>query len=187
MDLLFADFLNSDWRDWRGSGRREERLDKAEWLAWFEQRWALEAPVPPDAETRAQLGALRERMRAMSEALVGGRPIAEDDIAALNRAMAPLVSHPRLVPGDTGFRLEQAVSAQGWPLAIGRIACSFAELLADGDRSRRLKICANDDCRWVFVDESRNRTKRWCDDKCCGNLMKVRAFRARNKKQGPDG
>jgi len=187
MELLFADFLNSDWRDWRGSGRREDRLDKPEWLAWFLQRWALEAAVPLDADTRAQLGVLRDRMRAITEALIDGRPFGDADIAALNRAMEPLISHPRLVPGDTGFRFEQAFSVHGWPLAIGLIARSLAELLADGDRSHRLKICANDDCRWIFVDESRNRTKRWCDDKCCGNLMKVRAFRARNgKRQAPN-
>ncbi|WP_141639042.1 CGNR zinc finger domain-containing protein, partial [Paenibacillus riograndensis] len=44
----------------------------------------------------------------------------------------------------------------------------------------------NPDCLWVYYDDTRNRSKRYCDDKMCGNLMKVRRFRAR-KKAGMEG
>jgi predicted RNA-binding Zn ribbon-like protein len=183
MDILCLDFLNSDWRDWRGTGRREDRLDKQEWFEQFLQDWGLEAPMPPDPDTRAALGELRERMRAMVEALVAGRPLADADLDALNRAMEQVPSHPHLVRTKEGYRLEQVVFAQGWSLVIGRIAASFAELMA-GEEVRRIKICDNDDCRWIFFDESRNRTRRWCDDRMCGNLMKVRRFRERQKAKG---
>jgi predicted RNA-binding Zn ribbon-like protein len=45
----------------------------------------------------------------------------------------------------------------------------------------RLKACENVDCFWVFYDNSRNRTRRWCDSRGCGNLIKVRRFRAKRR------
>jgi predicted RNA-binding Zn ribbon-like protein len=186
MDFLCLDFLNSDWRDWRGTGRREDRLDKPAWVEQFLRQWGLEAPVPPDPAARLSLGELRDRMRSMVEALAAGRPFDDADVEALNRALEQVPFHSRLVRTEEGYRLQQVASAQGWPLVIGRIAASFAELLS-GEDVRRIKICDNDDCRWIFFDESRNRTRRWCDDRMCGNLMKVRRFRARQQTKKGDG
>jgi predicted RNA-binding Zn ribbon-like protein len=45
---------------------------------------------------------------------------------------------------------------------------------------RRLKICPADDCAWVFYDESRNRSRRWCSMDVCGNRSKLRAYRTRH-------
>jgi predicted RNA-binding Zn ribbon-like protein len=45
----------------------------------------------------------------------------------------------------------------------------------------RLKACANEDCRWVFYDQSRNRGGSWCDMAACGNRLKNRDFRARHR------
>ncbi len=181
MEFLCIDFLNSDWRDWRGSGRRENRLDNPVWMKEFLTHWGGDSVPEPDAATRLGLVELRERMRAMVEALVEGRPLGEGDIELLNQAMQQVPAHSQLVQTDAAeYRLEQVTPAHGWPWMIGQIALSFAKLITEEDR-RRIKICDNDDCRWVFFDESRNRAKRWCDDKCCGNLLKVRRFRERQK------
>lgn len=185
MERICLDFLNSDWRDWRGSGRRADRLDDPGWLKAFLRQRGLEAPVPPDPATRFALGELRARMRSAVEALAAGGPPDEADVAALNRALEQAAFHPRLVREGKGYRLEQVPSAEGWPLVIGRIAASFAELIAQEDL-RRVKICANADCRWVFLDESRNRSRRWCDHRTCGNLIKVRRFRARPHGKRPE-
>jgi predicted RNA-binding Zn ribbon-like protein len=67
---------------------------------------------------------------------------------------------------------------------MAEIAASFAHTLAEGD-TKRIRICENRDCRWVFYDTTRNYSKRYCDEKACGNLMKVRKFRERQRrKQG---
>ena len=63
-------------------------------------------------------------------------------------------------------------------LACGEIAGSFAQATQQGELSR-FRICTNPDCLWVYYDDTRNRSKRYCDDKMCGNLMKVRRFRAK--------
>jgi predicted RNA-binding Zn ribbon-like protein len=45
----------------------------------------------------------------------------------------------------------------------------------------RFKACRGDDCRWVFVDGSRNTSRRWCDMANCGNRAKVATFRERHR------
>lgn len=185
VEWLCIDFLNSDWRDWRGSGKRENRLDKKGWLESFLQQWNLPVPAPADEKVRLSLLQLREQMRRIVMAVVRGEAAQPEDVDALNRALvlAPSYMHVTADSDGLGYMLEQVNPAQGWELIHGRIAESFAQLLTSQD-VRRIKICDNDDCQWVFFDESRNRVRRWCDDKMCGNLMKVRRFRERQKEKG---
>lgn len=183
VEWLCVDFLNSDWRDWRGSGRRENRLEKAEWMEAFLHKWNLTAPQPAPQSELASLLSLRHLLRQMVEAVVEGKAISVKDLDALNQVLALSPSHLRLSLAEQDYRLEQVSASGGWDNVMGRIAESFADLLVHQDR-RRLKICDNRDCQWVFFDESRNRVRRWCDDKACGNLMKVRRFRERQKEKG---
>jgi hypothetical protein len=44
---------------------------------------------------------------------------------------------------------------------------------------KRMRVCANPDCRWVFYDRSRNQQGHWCDMAVCGNRLKNRRLRAR--------
>jgi predicted RNA-binding Zn ribbon-like protein len=187
VEWLCLDFINSDWRDWRGSGQRTDKLDDAEWLKRFMNKWSLHASLPLEADIRRELAELRELMRTMAEASAEGSPYTEDQIALLNEAIRSVDYQYGLVWNEArGVTLEQEPLGEGWQLAIGRIALSFGELLT-GEEASRLRICDNPSCRWVFHDSSRNRSKRWCDDKCCGNLMKVRRFRARHKESGLAG
>jgi predicted RNA-binding Zn ribbon-like protein len=44
----------------------------------------------------------------------------------------------------------------------------------------RMKACRGEDCRWVFIDGSRNSSRRWCAMAECGNRAKIAAYRDRN-------
>ena len=48
----------------------------------------------------------------------------------------------------------------------------------------RLKLCENPDCAWAFYDNSRNRSGSWCRMGACGNRLKNRAYRERQRKAG---
>jgi predicted RNA-binding Zn ribbon-like protein len=183
LESLSLQFMNSEWSDWRGSGRKEDRLDRPGWLEAFLAEWKLEAPIPPEPEHRMALGEMRSRLRSMTEMLREGCLPEKADIDYLNKAMEQIPAYPQLSEGVDGYRLDSKVSAVGWPSILGLIALSFAELLVHEDY-RRIKICENTDCRWVFFDGSRSRTARWCSDTECGNLMKVRNFRKRKKDLG---
>jgi predicted RNA-binding Zn ribbon-like protein len=72
------------------------------------------------------------------------------------------------------------------PLAQ-RMGAEMAMALADlirGGELRRLKTCAAPDCTAVFIDLSRNRSRRFCDTGNCGNRQHVAAYRERRASQG---
>lgn len=73
-------------------------------------------------------------------------------------------------------RLDQML----WPVALSAI-----ELLTEGDL-RRVKVCANPDgCGWLFYDNSKNASRRWCSMEGCGSQVKMRRLYARRKAQAP--
>lgn len=183
MEFVCLDFLNSDWHDYRGTGRSEDRLLRPAWMEKFLQRWGLQVAQELDAAELTALIALRTLLQRMVEQLVQGQQLSDEDIAALNAAMETMPLIHALTRTDATFHLALTPLARDWRWIRATIAASFAELLAHHDISR-IKICANTDCRWIFYDESKSHSRRWCDDATCGNLMKVRRFRARQRHPG---
>ena len=57
-----------------------------------------------------------------------------------------------------------------------------AETLLLGGRLERIKACAN--CGWLFLDTSKNGTRRWCDMSTCGSQSKAKAYYHRRKNAG---
>jgi predicted RNA-binding Zn ribbon-like protein len=66
-------------------------------------------------------------------------------------------------------------------LPVWALALSAAELLTSGDM-HHIRTCGSAACRWLFLDMSKNHSRRWCDMKVCGNRTKARAFQARQRK-----
>ncbi|HUR15988.1 MAG TPA: CGNR zinc finger domain-containing protein, partial [Candidatus Limnocylindrales bacterium] len=71
---------------------------------------------------------------------------------------------------------------EGDPIAgaMARLAEAVARELTQGD-SKRMRICANDECRWVFRDYSPAGRRKWCDMSTCGNRAKAARHRERQK------
>ena len=88
----------------------------------------------------------------------------------------------RIVP-STGDLEPVEGGARG---ALTRVLASTHNLMRAGVWER-LKICPDDDCAWAFYDESRNRSRRWCSMKVCGNRQKVRAYRTREAREAREG
>ena len=86
----------------------------------------------------------------------------------------------KLVRQNGSFSIKEIPLCSGWAYVIWSIAHSFAKLISEYDTTR-IKICENEDCGWIFYDESKSRTRRWCDSKLCGNIMKVRRYRNKQK------
>jgi predicted RNA-binding Zn ribbon-like protein len=178
MALLWADFLNSEERDYLGRGPPRDHLDDP---AWVERVLGGLGARPADLRTpkaRRALKALRSLLERLVRSLAEGRPPASDDLEDLNRSLGRSV-RPRLVRGEGAFRLRLVPAAGGLGAVLFAVAASFAEFLEKGDPAR-LRLCDNPDCRWVFYDTTRSRTRRWCGGRC-GSLMKVREFRRRRR------
>jgi len=178
MDTICLDFINSEFRDFRGRWVRDD-LQRPGWLEQFLVKWGLQVDRPPDAAMLTTLVALRTLLRSMIESLVEGQ-IADYDQASLNAVLLKMPLSRRLAKDTGGYRLEMVPLKKDWDWVQAEVCASFAHLLAYRD-PRRLKICANPNCRWVFYDESKSRTRLYCSPDKCANLMKARRFRARRK------
>lgn len=178
MDTLCVDFINSEFRDFRGRWVRDD-LQQPGWLEQFLVKWGLQIDRPPDGATLTTLVTLRTLLRTMIEALAEGQ-ITDHDQAALNAILLKMPLSRHLIKDTEGYRLEMVPLKKDWDWVQAEIAASFAHLLAYHD-PRRLKICANTNCLGVFYDESKSRTKLYCTADKCANLLKARRFRARHK------
>jgi predicted RNA-binding Zn ribbon-like protein len=178
MDTIYLDFINSEFRDFRGRWVRDD-LQQPGWLEQFLVKWGLQVDRPPDAATLTTLVALRTLLRSIIETLVEGQIVGHDQ-AALNAVLLKMPLSRRLVKDTAGYRLELVPLKNDWDWVQAEVAASFALLLAHQD-PRRLKMCANSNCRWVFYDESKSRSRLYCTPDKCANLLKARRFRARHK------
>lgn len=130
-----------------------------------------------NVEDLAPMLRLRARLRAVFT-------VADDAAAVLlvNDLVADARTTPRLTDHD-GWPLHIHYYAPGVRLAEHLAAdcgMALAFVIAAGERSR-LAVCAAPDCSRVLVDLSRNRSKRYCDSRTCGNRLHVAAYRARQK------
>ena len=179
MDALCLDFINSEFRDFRGRWSRDD-LQQPGWLEQFLARWELQIASPPAAAPLTDLIALRTLLQHMIETLVNGQLSTHDQIT-LNAILLKAPLHRQLVHSTAGYQLTMEPLQKDWDWVQAEIAAAFAHLLTAHD-TRRLKICANPHCRWIFYDDSKSRTRRYCTPDKCANLLKVRRFRARHKK-----
>lgn len=194
MDMLWLDFLNTDYHDWRGTGEDEDRLERADRVKRLLDTWQLSAPVSLSAQELTELRELRRWLRQLAERLVRGGALTPEDLVKLNgymetyRVFCHLEAEASEESGNDArrprYRLEEQQAGESWVEVQGAIAASFARTLTHHEPGR-IRICDNPDCLWVFYDDTRSRTKRFCDDTMCGNLMKVRRFRAKRKPDTP--
>jgi predicted RNA-binding Zn ribbon-like protein len=176
------DFVNSEFTDHRGSGVRYDRLPMLGWRRWFLDRWTLNAPLHPTSADTKRLDRLRSLIRGLLES--GAAPT-DAQLRSLNQVLEANPSVWRLgrvasSDSDTTLSMKLLPLERGWTDVMAAVVASYAELTVSGDL-RRVKRCGNPSCQFIFFDSSANQTRRWCDPALCGNLVKVRAFRARDK------
>jgi predicted RNA-binding Zn ribbon-like protein len=175
---LCLDLINSEHFDCRGRRGVQDHLTNPAWVAAFAQHWHLSVTTPPDALALAALRALRALMRRMFEAAATGQPVTDAQLEELNAFLALTPVMLRVQRSGTGVRLQTIMLHAGWTAVASQIAASWVDVLAR-ILPARLKVCANPDCHWVFLDQSHTLSRCWCRQWACGNLMKVRQFRAR--------
>lgn len=180
--MLWDDFINSNWHDWRGSGRSEDRLDQEQWLRWFMEQDQVTAKELPGEKELRELKQLRSFLLDLVRHITSGEKLKTNQIEQLNEWMGKAPVYRQLSPSyDPGMQLQYSPAHANWTQVMAEISASFASAVVHGEPSR-FRICDNPDCLWVYYDDTRNRSKRYCDDKMCGNLMKVRRFRAKKKR-----
>lgn len=131
------------------------------------------------AESLERARAVRDATYRVFHALVAEQEPAAADVALLSEAGAEATGAQRLAVRDGVFEMEwpdtDDLDRAWWPAATSAVALLLSEELG------RVKECATENCNWLFMDMSRNRSRRWCDMKDCGNRAKARRHYARRK------
>src|SRR5258708_30118 len=125
---------------------------------------------------------LREALYRMFLAAAEGAPAAAADVDAINEALSNAMARARVIPADDSYvwareEDDTALHAPLWP----RVP-SAAELLTSAEL-HRVHLCSSEDCGWLFLDTSKNRSRRWCALEGCGNRAKARRHYQRTRGQ----
>lgn len=177
------DFANTAdrWDDGVPAGEKLKAYDDL--LAWSEGAGLIDRSVarrlqaeaarhPRDAvRVLAKARALRSLVyRLFAQAGEGRRAVA--DLDTLNAALATVLPHRRLAATTAGFEWgwddSIVLDRPLWP-----VLQAAAALLAS-ERLPRVRVCGGERCHWLFLDETKNRSRRWCDMSVCGNRAKAR-------------
>jgi predicted RNA-binding Zn ribbon-like protein len=190
---LCLDFANT--AEWHASAHPEEQLTSyPELLAWAKRRGilrdedaralAVEAVRRPQQATRVLRRAveLREAIYQVFSSLAHGRPAPRAALKLVNAGLAQSLGQARLRVGPTGFVWGWADSPGALDRLLWPVMRSAAELLTS-DLVSRVGECQDDrGCGWLFIDTSRNHSRRWCTMGDCGNRAKARRHYQRAQK-----
>ena len=193
---LCLDFANT-WGD-RERPEEDKLRDYPDLLAFARQTGMLTAAEaarlagragrePREAAAAlARAVELRETLyRIFSSAAIGRGPEAAD-LERLNAALPEALSHLRLEPRGTELIWTWAASDDPLEAPLWPVVRSAAELLTSEER-RRVRECGGGACTWLFLDHSRNRSRRWCSMETCGNRAKARCHYRRRTDQDSAG
>jgi predicted RNA-binding Zn ribbon-like protein len=192
---LCLDFVNTVNVRPRTDSYRDYLTDYAALLAWSR---AAGATTPGTARALATLAAthpgharrvlcdardLREELHRVFAALIDGRRPPAAAVARFSTGLATALKHRRL-------RFRGGTFAYDWPGASERldsvlwpVLASAAALLSQDDPAR-LGVCTPPEgCGWLYYDTSKNRSRRWCSMRSCGNAVKARRHYARKRQR----
>jgi predicted RNA-binding Zn ribbon-like protein len=183
-DILCLDFVNTL------AGRSGEHLHAYADLLAFAAQSRL---ITPSEANRLHAGAvdditgaeevlgrakrLRDGLRGIFASLANGRAPLPRDLAVLNRELSIGLRYAQVMPSQdaaTGFAWSWNMAATRLDALLWPISRSAADLLTSAEQLPLVRECGADDCRWLFLDTSKNRTRQWCSMTSCGNREKAR-------------
>lgn len=181
---LCLDFCNT-WGD-RPDGPGDRLRDPEDLY-----RWGAEAGLVSGDERRSDAPerqdgrnvfdraiGLRESIHAACGALAAGRVPRRRDLEAVNTVLRETIPNLELGIRGNGCCWEWSATSSVIDRILGPVARSTADLLTS-DAVSRIRECAGDGCSWLFLDVSRNRSRKWCSMSSCGNRAKARRHYAR--------
>jgi predicted RNA-binding Zn ribbon-like protein len=191
---LCLDFANTV--DWHASSHPVESI-----MNYFDLlEWSKQAGIVSDEVTNvlkrkakektAEAQTILHEARELREAIyqifsdtIRQHPAKQTDLNILNKAIAEMSSHLRLTHYDSGFSWNWDYNTESLDSILWPIVKSAVDLMTS-EALQRVGQCADEQgCGWLFWDSSRNRSRRWCDMRDCGNRAKVRRYYQKSKKQ----
>ena len=193
---LCLDFANT--AGWHASENPKEKLKTYNDLV----TWANHAGILSEKEAKKLTGRakrepakaenmlqraieLREAVYHVFSELAKGNPPSKKDMAVINLNLSRTMARSWLVQTEDGFIWSTSGGKEELDWLLDPIIRSAAELLTS-DSLERVKECADDrGCGYLFLDKSRNKSRRWCDMADCGNRAKAQRFYRKIQKKRP--
>jgi predicted RNA-binding Zn ribbon-like protein len=170
---LCLDFANT--RYWRGQDTPTETLNTpADLAAW------TRAPKPPSQKEFERALELRETLHRLFDAVAQGKAPAARDFEGLNAALAAAPARQTLKRGSEAFDWELDMRSGTALALLAPILWSAGDLLASASLGK-VRRCANPECLYLFLDDSRAGKRRWCTMSSCGNRAKARRHYHKSK------
>jgi predicted RNA-binding Zn ribbon-like protein len=170
---LCLDFANT--RYWRGQAAPTETLNAPADLA----SWA-KGSKPPTAKEFETALSLRETIHRLFDAQAQGKHPAARDLDALNSALASAPARKTLKRGREGYEWDVDMKSGTALSLLAPVLWSAGDLLA-GPKLEKVRRCANPDCLFLFLDDSRAGKRRWCSMSACGNRAKAKRHYHKSK------
>ena len=181
---LCLDFTNTV--DWRNDNKRQKEWlnDFSDLILWSRhvgileektaQALSLKAWQQPDKAKQLYKKAieLREILFHIFSSLAIERKPEDYNLSIFNHFLVEAMAKSCLVSLQDGFTWSFCQEPDSMDFILNPIIKSAADLLVSPDL-KRLKICADYCCGWLFIDMSRNNSRRWCNMKDCGNRAKA--------------
>ena len=181
---LCLDFANTI-HNFRAEDKEEDLRATSDLLQWANEAGLLSGADhdrltahckrnPREAAAALAKGTvIRDMLLSIFAGIANGRSISAQRLSELNSALVEAPGLLRAVKKSDRIETEWMSAAEGLSQVFFAVLTSAAQLLAS-DCLTRVRECASADCTWLFIDESRNRSRRWCDMSACGNRMKAR-------------
>ena len=183
---LCLDFANTVSRRHLPQRRAEHLGSYADLVEFAEQSKLLSPKLAANLRTHARRSSaearsafhrcivLREGLYRAFSAIAAGKPAHQQDVEQINDFALEALRHRKLTRTNGDYRWEwQSEGGNLLDRILWPIAESAANLLTSQDRAD-IRECDAPDCEWLFLDHSRNGSRRWCDMKSCGNRQKAR-------------
>lgn len=172
---LLYDFVNSlDLRSYVENGVAHSASDELASATQLETWLRRHKVVNPSSRAAyKQALQLRETLRAFLKLPPEARASAAV-AAELNAVSALFPLAANVENGVVSLKPSQGVSG------LAQVLSEFHSLTVT-QQLDRLKMCASDECGWIFFDRSKPGNRRWCSSARCGNREKTRAYRQRNR------
>ena len=180
------DFVNT--LDWRGADHPEEFLHTYQDLvAWSRHAGTIstkeariimqQSKKRPSKQTKVLGKAikLRETIYRIFASLAEGRPATAKDLSAFNKFLARTMQNSQIVRTKDGYNWDSKGEMAKLDWILNPLIRSAADLLVS-DELKRVKKCGDPVCGWLFLDTSRNKSRRWCNMSSCGNRAKASRF-----------
>jgi predicted RNA-binding Zn ribbon-like protein len=179
---LLYDFVNSlDLRRYVEKGvphvAADELATTAQLESWLRARGLLNKRTRLGTDDHRSALELREALRTFIQLLPVDRDV---DAAAAARLNAAAVNFPLTLNVLKGGNVTLQPLHRSPASGLGNILAELQRMAAT-ERLDRLKMCASEECHWVFFDRSKPANRRWCNSALCGNRQKTRAYRERHR------